>query len=343
MDNTTMLSGEAMVAHEEAYFFAVLVAIVVATAAYRWKDWLHPGLRVSALFIYPIKGCKGIQVPYVKLDRLGFQHDRRFMVVRKGSDGGVATHQFVSQRDVAKMALISPRLIHGGTAIRISAPNMEDLTIPLPESSDSENAGITVQVWKDVVRTLAIPDGGAASAWFSKFLDREVLLVSCVGTEAHDRPLHAKWFDHKTEHNVAAAFNDGYPVLMLGDASIADLNTRTPEEIPEASFRPNLMVKGSDAWEEDTWRRVIVGHRENAVEFDLCKPCSRCSVPTVNQATGIRRNKYEPTRTLRSFRKYGEDVYVGENAVHLSLGTIAVGDPVSVVCRRTPVSYNGTR
>jgi hypothetical protein len=94
-------------------------------------------------------------------------------------------------------------------------------------------------------------------------------------------------------------------------------------------------LHGHDAHPQDTWARVQLG----PVLMELVKPCSRCQVPTIDQETGERRSRYEPIRTLRTFRGFGENVYVGENAVQLNLGSIAVGDSVDIVERREARRY----
>lgn len=131
-------------------------------------------------------------------------------------------------------------------------------------------------MWSDVVTTSLV--SADADRWFSNFLGRPVELVRTTGTDSHRRPLSQKYFDSSsTKFNVAAPFADGYPMLLLGAASVDELNYRIPQpsgRIPAASFRPNIVVGGSTAWDEDTWSRVRVG----SVEMALVKPCSRCQV-----------------------------------------------------------------
>jgi len=316
---------------------AALVATAVATAVgyYVGRHARPPALTVKGLWVHPIKGCRGTSVVSAKVDRLGLEHDRRMMVIAEGAELEGATHTFVSQRDVARMATIDPTVDPSGK-LHVSAPGMAPLVIDTTPPGRDHLGVRSVQVWKDVVVGHRVSP--EADEWFTAFLGRPVELVSTVGTEEHRRPLQAKYFDSATtEFNVGASFADGYPMLVVAEASIADLNRRMPAEaVPVVSFRPNIVVGGSRTpWDEDTWGRVQVG----GIEMALVKPCSRCQVPNVNQETGKRRPHFEPLRTLREFRGYGEDVFVGENAVQLNLGTISVGDTVTVLHRRAPRKY----
>jgi uncharacterized protein YcbX len=122
------------------------------------------------------------------------------------------------------------------------------------------------------------------------------------------------------------AFSDGYPLLLLSEASLEDLNARLPEPLPMDRFRPNLVVRGCAPYAEDGWRRIRIG----AIELAVVKPCDRCVVTTIDQATG-ERSGTEPLRTLAGYRNTERGVLFGQNVVHLGQGSIEVGAEVEVL------------
>jgi uncharacterized protein len=137
------------------------------------------------------------------------------------------------------------------------------------------------------------------------------------GTE---RFVNQKYAAQKT----LVSFADAFPFMLISQASLNDLNSRLTEPVPMNRFRPNLVLEGCNAYEEDTWATVTIG----SIGFRVAKPCSRCTVPTVNQETGIRAP--EPILTLSSYRIFGGKVYFGQNLTHNTQGMLTVGDKVHV-------------
>jgi uncharacterized protein YcbX len=176
-------------------------------------------------------------------------------------------------------------------------------------------------VWDD---RLAATDAGAdAAAWFSAVLGTEARLVR-VG-EAHARRADRRWVG---ELDVPVAFADAFPLLVCSSASLAELNRRLPEPVPMDRFRPNLVVDGLEPFAEDGIRRLAIG----GVEFALVKPCTRCSVPGIDQATGLAAT--DPFEALRSFRwdpaLRGATFGVNAIASGPAGARLAVGMPVAV-------------
>jgi uncharacterized protein YcbX len=126
-------------------------------------------------------------------------------------------------------------------------------------------------------------------------------------------------------------FADGYPLLLLSEGSLDELNRRLEAPLPMDRFRPNVVVDGCGPHAEDRWRRLRVGD----VEMRVVKPCSRCSITTVDQATAARGP--EPLATLADYRLAGGKVLFGQNLVHESRGTLRVGDVVEVLESGRPV------
>jgi len=122
-----------------------------------------------------------------------------------------------------------------------------------------------------------------------------------------------------------AGFADGFPFLLVGEASLADLNARLARPLPMNRFRPNLVVSGSAPFAEDGWRSIRIGN----IPMEVVKPCARCVVTTTDQGTG-RRDGDEPLHTLASFRRQEGKVMFGQNAVPYGQGLLRIGDPVEL-------------
>ena len=161
----------------------------------------------------------------------------------------------------------------------------------------------------------------AAVQFFSDWLEESVRLVKMADSfERRVDPRYART-------PALTGFSDGYPLLLISEASLNDLNARLDTPLPMNRFRPNLVVAGCDRYAEDGWQQV----RINTVTFDTAKPCERCTVTTTDQTTGER--GVEPLRTLATYRRVGTKVYFGQNIIHRTAGTLTVGEPVEVVLR----------
>ena len=262
---------------------------------------------LSGVYVYPIKSCGGISLASAALGATGLLHDRRWMLVDEV--GG-----FMSQRRHPRMALISPRLAPDRLVVR--APSMPDLEVPL-EGEHEER--IDVEVWGDVQH--GEPVGGYADRWFGGFLGTRCRLVR--KPEDDVRPVDSAY----ARSGDQTSFADAFPLLLISEASLEDLNARLESPVPMNRFRPNLVVRGCGPYAEDGWEEVRVG---NAI-FRAAEPCARCAITTVDQASGERGK--EPLRTLATYRKdYGE-VLFGRFLIHTSPGAVRVGDPVEVTPR----------
>ncbi len=262
---------------------------------------------LSAVYVYPIKSCGGISLQSVDLGATGLLHDRRWMLVDEGG-------KFMSQRRHPRMALISSLLTPD--RLVVSAPGMPDLEVPL---EDEHGGRIDVEVWGDAQR--GAPVGGHADRWFGRFLDFPCRLVR--KPEDDVRPVDSAY----ARSGDQTSFADGFPLLLISEASLEDLNARLQSPVPMNRFRPNLVVRGYGPYAEDGWGEMRVG---DAV-FRVAEPCPRCAITTVDQESGERGK--EPLRTLATYRKAEGEVWFGRNLIHTSLGTVCVGDPVEVTPR----------
>jgi hypothetical protein len=139
--------------------------------------------------------------------------------------------------------------------------------------------------------------------------------------ENHERFIHSKY----APENTPVSFTDAFPLLLISEKSLEDLNARLAVPVPMNRFRPNLVIDGAAAFEEDTWRSLQIG----SVSFRVAKSCARCTVPTVNQDTGEQGK--EPMRTLSTYRTQDSKVYFGQNLIHEGRGILKVGDDAEAI------------
>lgn len=263
-------------------------------------------LLVSELSIYPVKSLRGIALQQSRVERFGLQNDRRWMVVDQ-------QYRFLTQRELPRMCLIHAEPLDAG--LRLSAANIEPLEIPLAPTL----LACEVDVWGDHCQ--ARDAGDAAASWLSQFLAVDCRLVYFPddGRRAVD-PTFAQPGD-------VTAFSDGFPLLLISQASLDDLNGRLAQPVSMSRFRPNLVVSGSPPFAEDGWKRLRIGD----ITLRVVKPCSRCAIPTVDPTTGQRHPDAEPLRTLGTYRMRDHKIFFGQNVIADNTGPIAVGMPVEVL------------
>jgi uncharacterized protein len=261
-------------------------------------------LVLSDIYIYPVKSLAGIRVSSWPVTETGFKYDRKWMLVD-------TEQQFLSQRRLPRMALIKTALTD--SKLSLSAPGLKNLSLDLePKSGYIINSTI----WHDQVDTLAV--SAEADEWFSHFLQTDCRLVyQPEASIRHVNPDFAKPED-KT------ALSDGFPFLLISESSLTALNQAMQLNLAMTRFRPNLVVSGCGSYAEDTWREITIG----SIGFRLPKPCSRCSVPTIDPETA--ETGKEPLTTLSHLRKWQNKVYFGQNALHNQCGVLSIGDSVHI-------------
>lgn len=263
-------------------------------------------ITLSGLTTYPIKSAAGISLRQAQVTDRGLLHDRRWMVCDRNGT-------FLTQRKFPKMALIRVAV---DDALHLSILGADGSTLELPLSvPDGVTDAITVDVWGD--SCLARPMGYAAAQWLSDFLGVDCQLVYMP--ESTHRPADHGRFE------TPNSFSDAYPFLLISEASLADLNERLEQPVPMNRFRPNVVIKGCDAFAEDTWRQIKIG----SIVFDVAKACSRCSVPGVEQTTGEQGK--EPLKTLATYRRWDHAIWFGQNLIAQREGTLSVGDTVEIL------------
>ncbi|HEX2617481.1 MAG TPA: MOSC N-terminal beta barrel domain-containing protein [Flavobacteriales bacterium] len=263
-------------------------------------------ITLASIHRYPIKSLGGHALTEARLTPIGLEHDRRWMLVdAKGC--------FISQREVPLMALLHTAPSANGftvTDIRTG----EAIELPWTITGPTEKA----RVWDDVVEVVHAPH--PFTHWFMQRLPRVAALV--YQPDSTHRPVDPHYAQGQT------SLSDGFPYLIASQRSLDDLNARLPSPIPMDRFRPNLVVSGGQAFQEDGWRDIAIG----TARFALVKPCARCVITTTDQRTAERGK--EPLRTLATFRRRAgapEKVDFGMNAMQVDGDVVRVRDLVSLL------------
>ncbi len=256
-------------------------------------------MQLSEIFVYPIKSAGGLSLTEARLDEFGIADDRRWMVVDEAGD-------FLTQRSEPRLALIRPRL--GRETLDLSAPALPSLEVP----RECAGPACTVRVWNDAV---SVTDcGPEASLWLTRLLGRPTRLVHLPAQSV--RPLDPQYGNHRI------SFVDAFPLLLIGQASLDDLNRRLAVPLPMNRFRPNFVVTGAAPYAEDDWGAIRIGE----LSFRRAKACERCVTTTVNQDTAEQGK--EPLATLATYRRADGNVLFGQNLVHEGQGVVRAGDSV---------------
>ena len=273
-------------------------------------------MRLTGIFLYPVKSLAGISVLSAELDTLGLVGDRRFLVIDEAG-------RFLTQRTLPRMALITTAL----DATHLTLSVSPTCSVSVARASDPAAPLRTVSVWKSE-NLLAEDCGDETASFLSDFLSVRCRLVR-LGPAFH-RPI----LKPTARPGDTVTFADAYPFLVIGESTLADLNDRLvshdSEALPMNRFRPNLVTAGAPAFAEDTWPHFRIGQ----ITFRAGGPCARCILTTNDQATGERAGP-EPLRTLATYRRDAADptnVNFGQNLIHeTKSGTLHLGDPVSVL------------
>ncbi|WP_143959628.1 MOSC domain-containing protein [Litoribacter populi] len=261
-------------------------------------------MRLKDIYIYPVKSLGGIRLDKATVDIKGFEHDRRWMVV---DDDG----QFITQRRFPQMALLQPELHQNGLKIHHKNDQNKSILVPMDPETGKK---MMVTVWDDSLMAEIVNQ--EVDQWLSEILDINCHLVKM--DEMAERPISSKY----SINDETVSFADSMPYMVIGQSSLDNLNSRLEEEVKMDRFRPNLVFEGGEPFEEDSWQVVQIGE----CMFQVTKPCARCVMVTIDQQTSEKGK--EPLKTLATFRKEDQKILFGQNMIAVSLGEIAIGDPV---------------
>lgn len=270
--------------------------------------------ELASIHIYPIKSTAGIAMSNAWVDELGLNFDRRFML---SDERG----KFITARTEPSLCLIQANLTPDG--LILTAPGMPILAIKYQDLSPQYQE---VTVWGTTVngqKGLKNYD-----LWFSKYLNKPCVLLY-FGEQSNR---------YVKDKSSQVAYADSYPLLLISQASLTELNQRGPLTHNMAQFRPNIVVKNCSAFAEDGWQQIRIGE----VEFEIINACSRCIFTTIEPTTGQKNKDQEPLKTLKNFRQdTNGEVYFGQNLIPLNTGQIKIGDSVKVIHKQTPKIYLG--
>ncbi|MGV3741701.1 MAG: MOSC domain-containing protein [Burkholderiaceae bacterium] len=260
---------------------------------------------LTELNLYPIKSCGGLSLDEANIAAsglvYGLLHDRQWMVVD-------AAGNYLTQRTHPKMACVKPHL--AGGVMEVIAPGMRrPMALPLALPDPDVARSLDVKIWNDEVQ--AYDCGDAAASWFSIALG-----ASCRLVRFHphaQRSADPAWTDGI---EAPALFSDGFPILVISEASLADLNEKLMREgrdsLPMNRFRPNIVIGCVEAFEEDYAASITIGD----VVLKPVKPCPRCPVPSVDQENGeIGPDPLDILRTYRVNAKVNGGITFGMNTV----------------------------
>ena len=316
------------------FAYAVGTAVVVAAVSLAFylrqqgKKWKKVG-RVSELFLHPVKSMKGVSLRQLFATRKGMRScvyskwlfDRSFLVIQPGGN-------MMTARQEPGLVTITVEVLQH--SIVLSGPGMSPITFPIPTDL---NKGIECFVWGE--KTFGLDCGDEVSQWLSKFFNKEYRLVF-HSPEITGRKVVAR--DNMRNSKFANAgnimYHDGTPGHLLSEASLTDLNSRITKKVNAKWFRPNIVVNGCNAYDEDSWVHIKIGQ----AEFQYVRDQFRCILTTVDPETGSKSEDQNPLKTLRSYRQLREEdraAWKGSPPFGIGLavtkeGVITVGDDVYI-------------
>ncbi|HLK35868.1 MAG TPA: MOSC N-terminal beta barrel domain-containing protein [Polyangiaceae bacterium] len=266
---------------------------------------MEPGASgtVVGVYVYPVKGCRGIALRQGFVGARGLTHDRRWMIVDEEG-------KFVTQRTEPSLATVDVAI--EGDELVLQGPN--DAPLRWRANALGSAPRRRVKIWRDEVE--ATDCGADAAAWATRLLGKPASLVFMPDDVL--RPVNPQY----ARPDDVVGFADAFPLLVASTSSLAALNARMTEALPMDRFRPNVVVDGFAPWAEDVWARILAG----SLPIRIAKPCARCVVTTTDQRTGER--GVEPLRALAAFRRRGNDILFAQNAVPDAVGTVAIGERV---------------
>lgn len=259
-------------------------------------------VQLASLFVHPLKSARGIAYDRAFASWQGLLHDREWLLVD-------AAGQFITARDYPKLVNIHCTPIPG--ALLFQAPDFPTVAALVTQF----DTPIATTVWKD--HFTAYHGSPMVDAWFSRYLGLPCRLL-WLGL----RPLRKQ----KTS-DQALSFADAYPYLLVNQSSLDELNSQLPQPVTERHFRPNLVIDGAQAYEEDDWKVIRIG----SIVFDVTKPCTRCQLTTVDPDSGIPSADGEPLATLIRTRQLAEGICFGINLAPRNEGILQAGDPLEVL------------
>lgn len=265
-------------------------------------------LRITQINIYPIKSTARISLSASRVLQAGLELDRRWLLVRPDGEA-------ITAREYPLLTLVRTKL--DDDTLVVVAAGMPELRIRYQQETGALRA---VRIWGEECTAGTV--GAQAERWFSNYLHEACELVRMSDT--HPRPVDPDY----ARPGDYVSFADAFPLLLISEASLADLNERVPHRVSMRRFRPNLVVNGEQPYAEDHWKKIRIG----TVVFDGVKNCSRCVFTTIDPETGTKDSDLQPLRTLGSYRRRpGGGVFFGQNLIPRTGGTVQLNDAVEIL------------
>ena len=274
---------------------------------------MSASLTLTGLYVYPVKSLGGYAVPEAEVTVRGLRHDRRWLLVDE-------RNRFLTQRQQPALALLQVAPAHNGFLLtHRQRPELLPLFIPFEATPDRT---LFVTIWDDMA--WAWRGTPEADEWLAEalgFTCRLVYMSDMVRREVEPE---------LNPEGQLVSFADGYPFLLLGEAALADLNTRLAQPVPVNRFRPSLVFSGGEAYDDDTWEDFLIGQ----TPFRAVRGCGRCVLTTIDQQTATKNPVGEPLRTLATYRQAGNSTLFGQNVTGPGHGRLRVGDALTVLSRK---------
>ncbi len=262
-------------------------------------------LQLEKLYTYPIKSCKGIALTNTSIEAIGFAFDRSFAIIN-------AQQKILTARENQKLLTIQPHIQNN--ALTLSTPKQSNISIDI--SYIPANT-IEVGIFSDVASANIV--GSETDDWLSHVLEEKCRLVSIDTTRL--RKMKPKYNGLETDF---ISFSDIAPIHLISEASLADLNAKLDHSVTINRFRPNIVVSGCKAYEEDRWTHITIGN----CEFEVTLKTPRCTFTTIDPLTTTVDSKQEPLRTMASYRKTNSTVDFGIYLKPTKMGRINNNDSI---------------
>jgi uncharacterized protein YcbX len=261
-------------------------------------------IKVVSLHSYPVKSCKGTDHNELELLQTGFRNDRRWMLVD-------SVGRFMSQRRNPTMALIMASV--EGNLLTLRSMNMPEITV----AGGSGRTNVLIHRTTCVVADM----GDDVAFWLEAALGVPCRLVSMALGE---KRVVSKEYALSNDDEIQ--FQDAFPIHLISEASLVDLNTRLISPVPMSRFRCNIIIKGCGPYEEDRWKVIKIGE----LVLHVAKPCGRCVMTSIDQNTGEKVSN-PPLATLAKYRNHKNEVIFGQYLIHEREGALSVGDSVEII------------
>lgn len=270
-------------------------------------------IKIKSMHIYPIKGLGGISLNQTEVTTRGLKHDRRWVLVDENN-------RFISQREFPEMALLHTHI--EGELLTVTDTRKQNTSISIRVTEPKSNEEM-VTVWDDTMPAKMVSE--EANDWFTLAIGTQVRLMFM-----HDDSQRQADQRYAISENDHVSFADGYPILIVSEASMDQLNKKTGLTQAIDRFRANIVITGTRPHEEDELKEISIGEQK----LYGVKPCARCQVTTIDPSTA--QYGKEPLKTLASYRKINHKILFGENFIPSNESIISVGDKINVIERKEP-------